>query len=300
MFKSKIKLGAISVLSVIVISLIIVSAMKPNFVPATNTKSGVSVIIPAHAVEVADGVFSLGPALDVDGRLVEGYMIFAKPVCGNGICENGENAKKCPADCSDDGGGNGGGGESCFSLFSKGAKWKTVEPWVVNPSNTRGLDETFILNNLGEDIQEWEDAVTGGSDILGNGTSTTDTLVADTISPDGVNEVYFADIGGNNAIAVTIVWGIFRGPPSGRELKEWDQVYDDVTFDWSADCLSDNCTTKMDFENIAQHELGHSIGLDHPSDTCTEETMYAFTSFGETKGRDLNSGDIAGANELYA
>ena len=55
----------------------------------------------------------------------------------------------------------------------------------------------------------------------------------------------------------------------------------------------------MDFENIAQHELGHSFGLGHPSDGCTEETMYRFASEGETKKRNLNSGDIAGIKKLY-
>ena len=55
----------------------------------------------------------------------------------------------------------------------------------------------------------------------------------------------------------------------------------------------------MDFENIAQHELGHAFGLGHPSDTCTEETMYRFASNGETKKRDLYDGDIAGIKALY-
>ena len=55
----------------------------------------------------------------------------------------------------------------------------------------------------------------------------------------------------------------------------------------------------MDFENIATHELGHSVGMGHPADECTEETMYRFASEGETKKRDLNAGDIAGVNQLY-
>ena len=55
----------------------------------------------------------------------------------------------------------------------------------------------------------------------------------------------------------------------------------------------------MDFENIAQHELGHSIGMGHPSDSCTEETMYRFAETGETKKQTLEAGDIAGVNDLY-
>ena len=185
------------------------------------------------------------------------------------------------------------GGRKCFAFLAKGAKWKSVEPWIVNPANREGLSDTFIRDNLAFNIDKWEDA--SSTNILGDGTITTAPLVADTSSPDGKNEVYFADIDSPGAIAVTIVWGIFSGPPGQRKLIEWDQVYDDIDFDWS----DSGASGKMDFENIVTHEIGHSIGMGHPDDTCTEETMYRFADFGETKKRDLNAGDIAGISELY-
>lgn len=91
------------------------------------------------------------------------------------------------------------------------------------------------------------------------------------------------------------MWGIFSGPPFARELVEWDQVYDDVDFAWS----STGASGAMDFENIATHEFGHALGLGHPDNACTEETMYAYADYGETKKRDLNAGDIAGVAKLY-
>lgn len=196
---------------------------------------------------------------------------------------------------------NGGAGNSCYAYLASGAKWKTEEPWVVNPDNTEGLGGEFVFNNLTASIDEWEDAADGvlGNGvrvgILGGGVTTSGLLVADTDSPDGQNEVYFGDITNQGAIAVTIVWGVFSGPPWGRELVEWDQVYDQVDFDWS----DSGEAGKMDFENINEHELGHSTGMGHPDDSCTEETMYRYADYGETKKRDLNSGDIAGINNLY-
>ena len=272
--------GVILLMSIFIISAFILA--KPGTsVSATNSDSNSRVTIPAHAVEVAPNVFSLGESIDVDGRVVQGYMFvdYRKGF--------GHKPKHNP------GGGGGVETSSCFSFLANGAKWKTLEPWIVNPSNSEGLTDSFVFNNIAADIQKWEDS--SSTDILGSGSLTTDTLVADTSSPDNKNEVYFADISSEGAIAVTIVWGIFRGRPSQRRLVEWDQIYDDVDFAWSASGEAG----KMDFENIATHELGHSLGMGHPPSECTEETMYAFASFGETKKRDLHTGDIAGISDLY-
>lgn len=86
---------------------------------------------------------------------------------------------------------------------------------------------------------------------------------------------------------------------------EWDQIYDDADFDWSEDCTAEDCTIlgneKMDFENIATHELGHSVGLDDLyEDKCSEQTMYGYADDGETKKRNLEAGDITGIQKLYS
>ena len=239
---------------------------KPNFLPRENIKSGRIVIIPENAVEVADHIFKL-PSVVVDGKTVEGFMIVDYRKGFGHKPRHGPPGKN----------GSPKGGGKCFAFLAKGAKWNSVEPWVVNPANTEGLGDSFLLDNLGLDIQKWEDAAP--ANILGDGSVTSAILAADTERPDGNNEVYFGDIDSPGAIAVTVVWGRFSGPPSQRELIEWDQVYDDVDFNWSATGEPD----KMDFANIAIHELGHSVGMGHPDDSCTEETMYRFADFGETK-----------------
>lgn len=237
-------------------------------------------------------VISLGAAVDpVSGKTVQGYAIvhYAKG-----------------------GGGKPGGGSTCYAFMANGAKWKTVEDWIMNPTNNGGLPYGYdpfnntpispsaMQSNMMYDIGKWEDAANGvgGSslDILGNATEVWDDLVADMVSPDGHNEVYFADVSESGAIAVTIVWGIFGGAPKDRELIEWDQVYDDWDYDWSMTGEAG----KMDFENIATHELGHSLGLsDLYTSGCAAETMYGYADFGETNKQTLNAGDILGINKLY-
>jgi len=246
-----------------------------------------TLLLPPHVVEVAPHVFSLGSAIDPSsGKQVEGFA-FVYPR---------EAFHHRPGHTGGPGGPGGGKAENkCYSTFAKGASWKSIESWLVNPANTSGLSSNFVLNNLTADIAEWEGAVDGGATILGNGSATNAILSADSNAPDGFNEVYFGSIADQGAIAVTIVWGVFGGPPTQRELIEWDMVFDQVDFAWA----NDGSAGAMDFENIAQHELGHALGLTHPDDSCTEETMFRLANNGETKKRDLNAGDIAGVNELY-
>ena len=288
-------LTLILLVTVFVFSVGVVLAAKPDFQAVNVKPSGghATVTIPAKAVEVAPGIFYLGVAVD-NGRLVEGYAMFAKPgtECGNGICEPGENARKCPEDCANGEDPEGPDTSSCYTFLSKGAKWKTIEQYIVDPANTRGLDEAFVASNVALDIDKWEDVA--GVDILGDEIA---GIVdgADLVSPDNKNEVYFADVDHEGAIAIAIIWGIFGGPPPFRELVEWDMIFDDVDFDWGIEE-----TTKMDFENIATHELGHAVGLGDLYNTeCSEQTMYGYSTEGETKKRTLEVGDITGIQKLY-
>lgn len=272
-------------------------AVKPNFINAGPSNSHVSVAIPDRAIEVASGVFYLGESLDEKGRLVEGYAFllrenYARPgvSCGDGVCGPGENAKKCAVDCS----GNEEPVSSCYTFIdSSGAKWNNQEPYLVDPSNNQGLTDSFVRQSIANAIMEWENesgSNSFGDEVLG-------VVEPFTIgnSANGQNELVFGSIESPGAIAVTYVWGIFKGNPRNRQLTEWDMVFDEVDFSWA----NDGSASSMDFENIAQHELGHALGLSHPESSCVEETMYAYAGYGEVKKRDLFDGDKAGIFDLY-
>jgi hypothetical protein len=267
------------------ISLLILSVLSVS----TSAFAAPPFELPEKANEIAKGIYDLGTAVD-NGRTVRGYAFvhykkdFARPdKPGNG---NG-NGK----------GGNGGGGDTtstCFAFISNGAKWNTVENYILNPSNIAGMDESFVADQIATATGLWNEQVSGT--IFGSRAS---GIVdgADTVSTDGKNEILFADIAETNVIAVTITWGVFSGPPFARGLVEWDQVYDDVSFAWgNADTSTPDV---MDMLNIAAHEVGHAAGMDHPDSTCSEETMHATAAYGETKKRNLYDGDIAGIKDLY-
>ncbi|MBU4069891.1 MAG: matrixin family metalloprotease [Nanoarchaeota archaeon] len=235
-------------------------------------------ILPKNAMEVSPGVFYLGKALD-KGRVVEGYAFMIKD-----SQDKKARISKPPKE------------DPCYTFLAEGAKWKSVEPYIVDTANGRGLTDSFISDNLASDILKWETA-SGGYDILGDGK--TGDVDASTIGQlNDKNEVMFGDIDSSGAIGVTIVWGIFSGPAKRRVLVEWDMIFDDVDFDWSEDAT--NSITEMDFENIATHELGHAMGMGDLYNTeCNTQTMYGISWNGDIEKRSLESGDIAGINILY-
>ncbi|MGD2053521.1 MAG: matrixin family metalloprotease [Gammaproteobacteria bacterium] len=240
--------------------------------------------LPANAKQIAKDIYDLGTGMH-NGEHVRGIAFIhrqdrtAKP---QGV--GGGNKDK--------------GGSTCYAFISSGAKWKSVEDYIIDSANLSGMSQSDVEGTIADATRLWNDQASGrifGSQVAG----TVDG--AETQTPlDDKNEIYFADIndaaiGSNNTIAVTVTWGVFSGPPRARKLVEWDQVYNQ-SFTFGDASIN---TGIMDFLGIAAHEIGHAAGMDHPDSTCTEETMYAYAANGETKKRNLNEGDIVGIKKLY-
>lgn len=233
--------------------------------------------LPTKAIEVSQGVFSLGEERDlktdslVEGRVIVHKKSDAKPK------DNNLRAPKAPA-------------TKCYAVMADGAKWKNVENWTVFPTNS-GLSASFLLNNTALNMGKWETAAV--ANILGNGSQGVG-VPSDPYVLDEKNEVSFADLEANT-IAVTVVWGVWSGPVFSRRIVAWDQVFN-TDYPWS----STGEANKMDYENISSHELGHSMGLsDIYTASCAEVTMYGYGALGETKKRNLETSDKTGINLLY-
>ncbi len=307
--------------SILVLAVIAILAPAAIAEPNENANERAKVGMPENAVEIAPGIYSLGKYY-VDDTMIEGFLVLHHdPNHGGGPPDRGDppppdtdgdeipdSSDNCPTifnpdQLDSDGDGIGDACESdstCFEFLADNIGWKRPESWLVNPTNSRDLVGADVFTTFSQSITDWEDEA--GKNILGNGQVTTEELIFDwTFPTDGVNEVYFTDIeelaGVTGAIAGTGVW--VRTPPSGDTIIfEWDQIYDDVHFDWSLDAPSD-LGEQMDLKNIVMHEIGHAMGMGHPDNSCTEETMYYRAGFDETKKRSLNPGDIAGIKLLY-
>jgi len=190
------------------------------------------------------------------------------------------------------GGGKDKGVSTCYAFLAKDAKWKTTENFLINPTNSQGLSESLIVNSTNAGVNAWDSEVT--FDIFGAGIVDYNASYNNG-DLDGVNTLSFGSISDSGAIGVTTIWGYFSGKPSTRELLEWDMLLDEVDYQWG-----NNDVNKMDVQNIITHELGHSAGMSDLYEAgCIEETMYGYSSEGETSKRDLNSGDIEGIQKLY-
>ena len=254
--------------------LLIVMALSVISMPGAEERHKFE--IPQHAVKVSDDLYDLG-RVNFKGEELQGYAFihhkkeFARNSGGSSAASN------------------------CFSYLAAGAKWKTTESYVLDTFNNDGMSDIFVADVVAASLGTWDVQVPfqifGPRDNLGVVDG------ADANAPDGKNEVLFGSIADPGTIAVTTVWGIFGGPTRQRRIVEFDAVFDDDgTFKWG-DATVNN--TLMDLQDIAAHELGHAAGMGHPSNSCTEETMYAYASEGEIKKRDLNSGDITGIKNLY-
>lgn len=181
--------------------------------------------------------------------------------------------------------------QTYYNFISKDAKWKTTEEYYINPTNNDGLSEGDIVSAITSAISEWESYT---PDIFGEYISSTDKSG---LNEDGENIIYFGDYPVGGVIAVCRIYGTLNGPRQYREIIEFDIMFD-TDFTWGN---ADIDSSVMDLENIATHELGHAVGLgDIYQDWCTEQTMYGFSSEGETKKRTLEFGDIAGIQALYS
>lgn len=176
----------------------------------------------------------------------------------------------------------------CYEFLGRGIKWHEAD---------LPIDYVMSLDLSGDPIrravEEWDywtgSKLFGGSDFV-NDASWDDDF------PDGRNELVFGDYPEHGVIAVTVVWGYFSGPPGKRKITEFDILFD-TDFTWGD--ATENPEV-MDLQNIATHEIGHGLGLaDLYEEACADESMYGYSTEGETKKSDLNTGDIAGIQELY-
>jgi len=184
--------------------------------------------------------------------------------------------------------------DGTYKTLGKGVVWKTFNiELAINPFGSK-LSDTDVLTAISAGAAQWD--TNTDTDLFG-AIAIDDTADFDYDTIDGSNDIVFGAISDSQIIAVTYTWGYFGGPPAGREIVEFDIMFN-TYYTWGdADISGDDV---VDVWNIAVHEIGHGLGLaDLYNDADDQETMYGYSGYGELIKRDLYKGDIAGIQSLY-
>jgi len=176
---------------------------------------------------------------------------------------------------------------TCYKLM--GVKWKTTPVnYIINPGNPQNLTQEFTTSAISTSAETW-DASTA-SELFNN--AYTINYAAQYGIQNYENAIAFGDYPDNNVIAVTTVWYT----RIGKRIVEFDMLFN-TRFNYG-DATVDS--SKMDLQEIATHELGHSVGLaDIYSTTCSAVTMYGYSNYGELQKRTLEQPDITGLQLMY-
>lgn len=182
--------------------------------------------------------------------------------------------------------------------YNHPVKWRTSDMPVNFYIDVDGTpdctDEFTAIQNA---YQTWENAC--GMNWNYNGTN--NYAPTDWENNNGINinvwcESSWASVTGTGSgtIAICAYWYSYNS--STCWLTDTDIIYNGENYTWS----SSGEAGKMDVQNIATHETGHSLVLlDLYGGSDTEKTMYGYCSTGETKKHTLHQDDIDGARALY-
>lgn len=255
------KIGLVSLIGLLSVFIGVAVAQALVFVPSQVAPSGVTVSVPDVAVNKSPALEPLEP-----GTLER--IVFIHYANGKVVA-----SAKAP---------------SCYKLL--GVKWKSLPvSYVVNPGVEAIVSGAVLAGN-----ETWDTATS--KELFNDEYSLDATANWDGDYPDGRNEYSMGNYPQSGVIAVTVVWSGVPIRGGGRQIIEFDVMFD-TDFTWGDAALN---STVMDLQNIAVHESGHGVGLgDISSSSCSEVTMYGYSNYGETKKRTLEQPDIIGLQKMY-
>lgn len=161
--------------------------------------------------------------------------------------------------------------------------------YYINQNGTPDCDGEFQA--IQDAFQTWENVGNSRLDYTYGGTTTRSPVGLDGYDDCGWVESNWPYA--SSAIAVNAYW--FNSLATSNEIYEFDIFFNGVNFTWS----TTGQAGRMDVQNIATHESGHSLNLQDLYGTAdAAKTMYGYSSANETSKRTLEPDDMAGCRYL--
>ena len=181
-------------------------------------------------------------------------------------------------------GGKPGNTEGAYSLYKGGVKWADgVEvSYKVNSSGVSNKAVQAIVDSF----NAWDDETSRDlfADSAGDTTNTG-------VKYDEENTISWTSIPQQGVIAMCSFWVNTKS----KQIVEFDIEFN-TYYVWS----TSGASGAMDVQNIATHEIGHTLVLnDLYQPVNSSQTMYGYSDLGDISKRTLESGDIAGLWALY-
>jgi hypothetical protein len=179
-------------------------------------------------------------------------------------------------------------GTFAHAYTTSGAKWKTNQVvYYVDPTNL-DVSSSAALGAIRQGGDAWGTQSKANISLVYGG-----PISGGVLANDGKNEVFFRNAtstDGASVIATTYTWWDSNGNMTDGDMVFWDASQKFFTG-------TSGCSGGVYIEDVATHEFGHMLGLNHS--TATDATMYPSVTQCAQTGRTLASDDIAGIQALY-
>lgn len=162
-------------------------------------------------------------------------------------------------------------------------------PYKIYEGGSPDIPDDSEITAIRGSFQNWQNDV--GSYVAFNYEGLTPSHTNSPKNMNQINEVDFMFYGSSMPIATTWIWST----EDTLEFLEADTVFNEY-YNFSTNLAP----YSYDVANVMMHEAGHFLSLDDTYDVDdSEQTMYGYTTFQETKKRTLEWGDRAGVRYIY-